>query len=128
MHAGVLDCDAWRAMLAREALAAADACIGVLTREDFAARRGRLLVWRATPDDVQVALRDYRGEPDGDVAMLLVAPREAIAAVLADGLVQVPQLVRRGRLDPYMLRSLADLEDAGLADFVEDFGLVFPRH
>ncbi len=128
MNDGMLDCAAWQAMLEREALAVADACVGVLTREEFAARQGRVLVWRATAEGVRVALRHYGGEVDADVAMLLVAPPEAIGAVLADGLAQVPRLVRRGRLDPYMLRSLEELEDAGLADFVEDFGLVFPRH
>jgi len=124
----ILDCAAWRAMLDREGLVAADAWVGVLTKDDFAARAGRVLVWRGTPSGASVALRDYRGAFDADVAMLLVADADALAAVLADGLPQVPQLVRRGRLHPYMLRTLEDLEDAGLADFVEDFGLVFPRH
>ena len=68
------------------------------------------------------------GELDPDLAMLLVADPDALRAVLADGLAQVPQQVRRGALHPYMLMTLDDLEDAGLSDFVEDFGLVFPRH
>ena len=87
-----------------------------------------MLVWRGTDEGTSVALRGYRGELDGDLAMLLVADPDALLAVLADGLAQVPQQVRRGKLHPYMLMTLDDLEDAGLADFVEDFGLVFPRH
>ncbi|NMG30083.1 hypothetical protein [Aromatoleum evansii] len=125
---GVLDCAAWKAMLDREDLGAADASVGVLTKDEFAARSGRVLVWRGTPCGASVALRDFRGNFDADVAMLLVAERDALAAVLADGLGEVPQLVRRGRLHPYMLRTLEDLEALGLAEFVEDFGLVFPRH
>jgi len=128
MSDGLLDCASWKAMLDREGLAAADALIGVLTKEDFAARRGSVLVWRGTGDGACVALRGYDGEFGADVAMLLVADRDALAAVLADGLAQVPPLVRCGKLHPYMLRTLEALEDAGLADFVEDFGLVFPRH
>ncbi|MCC4118280.1 hypothetical protein LLG90_23280 [Aromatoleum toluclasticum] len=124
----VLDCTAWKAMLDREELAAADASVGVLTKDDFSARSGRVLVWRGTASGVSVALRDFRGDFDADVAMLLVADGDALAAVLEQGLAEVPQLVRRGRLHPYMLRSLDGLEAAGLADFVEDFGLVFPRH
>ncbi|MCK0511653.1 hypothetical protein [Aromatoleum buckelii] len=124
----LLDCASWKAMLDREGVRAADAAVGVLTKHDFAARHGSMLVWRGTPDGADVSLRGYRGDFDADVAMLLVADRDALAAVLADGLAQVAPLVRCGKLHPYMLRTLEDLEDAGLADFVEDFGLVFPRH
>ncbi|KON82352.1 hypothetical protein PA01_06470 [Azoarcus sp. PA01] len=128
MSDALLDCAAWKAMLDREGVSAADASIGVLTKADFAARRGSVLVWRGTAEGASVALRGYRGEFDADLAMLLVADRDALAAVLAGGLAQVAPLVRCGKLHPYMLRTLEDLEDAGLADFVEDFGLVFPRH
>jgi len=115
-------------MLDREGVRAAGAAVGVLTKEDFAARHGSMLVWRGTADGANVSLRGYRGDFDADLAMLLVADRDALAAVLADGLAQVAPLVRCGKLHPYMLRTLEDLEDAGLSDFVEDFGLVFPRH
>lgn len=128
MTDGVLDCAAWKMMLDREDLAAAEASVGVLTKDEFAARTGRVLVWRGTSHGASVDLRDFRGEFDADVAMLLVADCDALSAVLAAGLAEVPLLVRRGKLHPYMLRTLEDLEDAGLADFVEDFGLVFPRH
>lgn len=128
MSDGFLDCDAWKAMLDREGVRAAGASIGVLTKDDYAARRGRVLVWRGTDEGASVGLRGYSGEFDPDLAMLLVADPDALRAVLADGLAQVPQQVRRGALHPYMLMTLDDLEDAGLSDFVEDFGLVFPRH
>ncbi|MCK0506533.1 hypothetical protein [Aromatoleum anaerobium] len=128
MNDAILDCARWKAMLDREGLAAADASVGVLTKYDFAARRGSVLVWRGTGDGASVALRGYDGEFGDDVAMLLVADRDALAELLADGLAQVAPLVRCGKLHPYMLRTLEALEDAGLSDFVEDFGLVFPRH
>jgi hypothetical protein len=37
-------------------------------------------------------------------------------------------LVRQGRLHPYMLKTMDELEAAGLVEFVEDLGLVFPKH
>jgi hypothetical protein len=37
-------------------------------------------------------------------------------------------LIRQGRLHPYMLKTMDELEAAGLAEFVEDLGLVFPKH
>jgi hypothetical protein len=40
----------------------------------------------------------------------------------------IPLLVRRGKLQPYMLKTMNELEVAGLADFVEDLGLIFPKH
>lgn len=128
MNDAILDCARWKAMLDREGLAAADASVGVLTKHDFAARHGSVLVWRGTGDGASVALRGYDGEFGDDVAMLLVADRDALAELLADGLAQAAPLVRCGKLHPYMLRTLEALEDAGLSDFVEDFGLVFPRH
>ncbi len=125
---GDLDCAAWRAWLEREALPSASAGIGVLLLEDFACGRGTLLVGRRDGEGVHVALRDYRGSCDPDVALLLVGDAETLGDVLAHGVAQMRPLVRRGRLQPYMLKTLDELHDAGLADFVEDLGLVFPKH
>lgn len=125
---GVLHCAAWRAWLEREALPSASAGIGVLLREDFARSCGTLLVWRIDGEDVHVALREHRGGFDPDVALVLVGDAETLGDLLAHGVAQMRPLVRRGRLQPYMLKTLDELDDAGLADFVEDLGLVFPRH
>lgn len=125
---GVLHCAAWRAWLEREALPSASAGIGVLLREDFARGCGTLLVWRIDGEDVHVALREHRGGFDPDVALVLVGDAETLGDLLAHGVAQMRSLVRRGRLQPYMLKTLDELDDAGLADFVEDLGLVFPRH
>lgn len=128
LNDGFLDCTAWRAWLEREALPNATAWIGVLRRDEFAAGRGKLLVWRTDDDGVRVAVRDYRGVVEPDVALLLVADSEALGELLAQGAVRIRPLVRRGRLQPYMLKTLDELDEVGLADFVEDLGLVFPRH
>jgi len=117
-----LDCAGWQAMLTREPDPPPDGCIGVLRRADFVARRGTLLVWR----DRGVELREFTG--DSEVAVLLVADAEALAALRERGLAAVPALVRQGKLHPYMLKTMAQLEDAGMMDFVEDLGLVFPKH
>lgn len=126
------DCGAWQAMLDREAAdwppIAADACIGVIRKADHAARQGTLLLWRAAAAGVRAVVRDYGGDPGEDVALLLVADDEALAALRAQGMTAVPSLVRRGGLLPYVLKTLEQLEAAGLAEFVEDLGLVFPKH
>lgn len=115
-------------MLDREGIPTADAYIGVLGKDDFASRQGKLLVWRGTMDGAHVSLREYNGEPGADVAMLLVADGEAVQALLEHGLPKIPLLVRHGKLRPYMLMELNQLEKVGLADFVEDLGLIFPKH
>jgi hypothetical protein len=123
-----LDRTQWQTWLEREQFPVADAYVGVLGRADFVAQCGRLLVWRAQGDAVQVSLRDYRGQADADVAMLLVLDEDAERALLTHGLETIGRLLRQGRLHAYMLMTLDALEDAGLADFVEDLGLVFPKH
>lgn len=125
---GFLDCMAWRAWLEREALPSASAWIGVLRRGEFACGRGTLLVWRTDDEGVHVALRGYHGTFEPDVALLLVADNEALGELLAHGTARIRPLVRSGRLQPYVLKTLDELSDAGLADFVDDLGLVFPRH
>ena len=115
-------------MLGREAAPPASACIGVLRRSEFAARRGTMLIWRCTADGLQAEFRDYQGNPGGDTAVLLVADDEAVQALRARGLAAISSLVRVGRLHPYMLKTMDELEAAGLADFVEDLGLTFPKH
>jgi hypothetical protein len=123
-----LDRRLWRAWLEHEQLPPAHAYVGVLEKADFAAQCGRLLVWRSNADGLEVALRDYRGAADADVAMLLVLDGECERSLLANGLDTIGRLVRQGRLHAYMLMTLDRLDDVGLADFVEDLGLVFPKH
>ena len=128
MNDRILDCTAWKEMLDREGLRTANASVGVLTKDDFAARHGILLVWRGTDDGTSVSLRAYSGTFDPDLAILLVVEPEALHELVAAGLARAPQLARSGRMHPYMLMSLDNLEDAGLSDPVEALGLVFPRH
>lgn len=115
-------------MLEREGLPASDASIGLLRRDDFASRRGTLLLWRNNRDGCRAELSEYNGAAAEDTAVLLVADAEALAALREGGLAPLPALVRQGRLHPYMLKTMGELEAAGLAEFVEDLGLVFPKH
>ncbi|MBI4985213.1 MAG: hypothetical protein HZC24_07685 [Rhodocyclales bacterium] len=117
-----LDLAGWQAMLAREPGPLPDDCIAILRRADFAARRGTLLTWSAG----RAELRAFEG--DGGMAVLLVADAEAIAALRSRGIESIPALVRQGKLHPYILKTMDQLEDAGAMDFVEDVGLVFPKH
>jgi hypothetical protein len=122
------DCNGWQSWLDRAGMPPARAAIGLLRREDFAARRGTLLLWSSYPEGCRATLREYSGAAGDDVAVLLVAEAEALDTLLADGVAALAGLVRRGRVHPYMLKTLGELEDAGLAEFVEDLGLVFPKH
>lgn len=115
-------------MLDQEQAPDASACIGVLRRKEFTARQGTLLTWRGTAHGMQADFRAYQGNAGSDVAVLLVADEDAVEALRAQGLAAIPSLVRMGRLHPYMLKTMDELESAGLADFVEDMGLTFPKH
>jgi len=115
-------------MLDREGLPASSAFIGLLRRDDFAARCGTLLVWCSDSEGRRAVLRKYNGQAGADVAVLLVADADALAALREGGWAPLPGLIRQGRLHPYMLKTLDELETAGLAEFVEDLGLVFPKH
>lgn len=115
-------------MLNQEQMPDVFACIGVLRRNEFVARQGTLLVWHGNATGMQVTFRKYPSDTGNDVAILLVADEEAVQVLRAQGLMSIPALVRAGRLHPYMLKTLDELESAGLADFVEDMGLAFPKH
>ncbi len=131
-----LDCAGWQAMLEREDIPATSAWVGVLRRADFASHRGTLLVWRGEGEGegengaihVSTALREYESAAGPDVALLLVVDNDAVSTLRAEGLASMQALVRQGKLHPYVLKTMNQLEDAGLSDFVEDLGLVFPKH
>ena len=107
-------------MLDREGMPMSTASIGLLRREDFAAR--------CDAEGCRADLREYNGAAGDDVAVLLVADDTALAALREGGWAPLPALVRQGRLHPYMLKTMDELEAAGLVEFVEDLGLVFPKH
>ncbi len=122
-----LDVGRWQAWLEREAVPSAG-YVGVVGPNDFAARQGRLLAWRGAAGGVELSLRAFDGSPGADVAVLLVLDRDAEEVVLGTGIEAIGRLSRQGRLHVYMLQTMDELEDSGLADFVEDLGLVFPKH
>ena len=115
-------------MLDQEQTPDASACIGVLRRNEFALRLGTLLVWHSKAAGMQAEFRAYEEKAGNDVAVLLVADEDAVQTLQKQGLAAIPALVRAGRLRPYMLKTMDELESAGLADFVEDMGLTFPKH
>ncbi len=116
------DIAGWQAMFEGEADSPPDGCIGIIRRADFTAHHGSLLVWRGG----RTVIVDYAGS--SDVAVLLVADEESMLQLRARGFAALPPLIRQGRLHPYILKTLDQLEDAGMMDFIEDLGLVFPKH
>jgi hypothetical protein len=101
--------------------------IGFLGKADHGARRGRLLPWPPVHGSGPT-WRDYRGEAEDDLGLLLVIDEQEAASLYRNGLGCLPMLVRRGKALPYVLRSADELEAAGLMEFIEDLGLVFPKH
>jgi len=128
MEDGFLDCARWQAMLVREGMPASSAAIGLLRRDEFAARRGTLLLWRSDAEGCHANLREYSGQYGDDVAVLLVADADALVPLREGGWAVLPGMIRRGRLSPYILKTMGELEAAGLAEFVEDLELAVPRH
>ncbi|MBV6475916.1 MAG: hypothetical protein MOGDAGHF_01493 [Rhodocyclaceae bacterium] len=128
MSDAFFDYHGWQAWLERAGMPPASAAIGLLQREDHSARCGTLLLLSSRAEGCRVALREYNEAPGDDVAVLLVADADSFAMLRGAGLEKLPGLIRQGRLHAFMLKTLDELEAAGLAEFVEDLGLVFPRH
>ena len=116
----------WQRMLAAET--GVPGGIGLLRRQDFIARSGTLLLFRGDASGVRVDLSAYSGEAGAEAGVLLVADAEAVRTLQARGLGAARALLRQGSLHPYMLKTQAQLEESGLADFVEDLGLTHPKH
>ena len=125
-----LDCTLWQKMLDQESGCgfAPGACIGVLRREDFIARKGRMLVWQGEISGMRALARDYAGEAGADLAVLLVADHPAVQILQTQGLSSLRALVHRNKLQPYILKTMDQLQAAGLEDFIEELGLMFPKH
>ncbi len=115
-------------MLTREGMPASNASIGLLRREEFDARRGTLLLWQNAEERCRAVLREFCGHYDEDIAVLLVAEPNAFIDVLDGGWAALPGMIRRGRLSPFILKTMDELEAAGLADFIEELELAEPRH
>lgn len=128
MKNNFLDRAAWQDMLNREQTPDTSGCVGLLRRSDFASRQGTLLVWCGKAGGMEADFRAYDGSAGSDVDLLLVADDDALQALRTQGLAALRSMVRSGRLHPYMLKTMDELESAGLADFVEDMGLTFPKH
>lgn len=123
-----IDCARWQAMLDGEASFAAGACVGLLRREDFAARAGTLLLWKWQGDGMRALTRNYAGTPDHDLAVLLVVDPAAAATLQQQGLAPLRAMVRQGAVHPYILKTMDQLEAGGLEDFIEDLWLTAPHH
>lgn len=133
---GFLDREAWQSMLEHEGLACLPgapmapvlAAVGLLRRADYQAQCGTLLVWESAGAGMSAAFRPYTGRAPDDLALLLIAAPAELLTLCAQGLAQLPAMIRKGRLDPFILKTMAQLEAAGLGDFIEALGLNFPVH
>lgn len=123
--------DGWHSFLAEAAVhwpRGVAGCIGLIRRDDYARRGGTITEWRFGAHGAQALSQPYSGELSSAMAVLLVADATAIDTLRNEGLAAIASLVRRGAVLPYILKTMGELEEVGLADFVEDLGLVFPKH
>ena len=102
--------------------------IGLLQREDYRSGKGTMLVWELGAEGMHATCRPYGGKNPQDLGLLFVADADDLATLRSEGLACLASMIRRRRFDPYMLKTMAALEAAGLAEFVEDLGLNFPIH
>lgn len=123
-----LDFARWQEMLDGEASFAAGACVGVLRREEFAARQGTLLLLKWQSGTMRALTRRYAGTLDRDLAVLLVVDPAAAATLQQQGLAPLRTLVRQGAVHPYILKTMDELAAGGLEDFIEDLWLTAPHH
>lgn len=119
----------WQACLGKaDSLCGAGLPVALLRSEDFARGCGTMLLLTGDGAAAIPMLTEYDSACHGSLGLLLVADGPAVAALLDEGWTCLPALVRRGALRAFVLRTLDELEAAGLAEFVDDLGLVFPRH
>lgn len=137
MDDGFLDREAWQRMLAREGLAPAldaplrtppGATVGLLRRDEYRAGAGTLLLWVGGAGCMQVETRAYAGVAGDDLGLLFIADPAAFAVLRREGLAPLAAMIRKGQLDPYVLKTMEQLEAAGLADFIEAMDLVCAAH
>ena len=127
-----LDAASWRKVLAALPDIApgvgAGATVAFVTSEDFASKGGSAWLWRPGSPSPQPESQAYSGGSAQDWGMLLVVSASALDRLCAAGDSCIAALVQRGEIRPFVLHAMEDLETAGLADFIESLGLVFPRH
>ena len=130
MDDAFLDREAWQRMLEREGVrpSAPGIAVGLLRRDDYRGRCGTLLVWEQGACGLRAAYRPYQGVAPDDLGLLLVADDPALDSLREQGFASMAPLIRRRRLDPYILKTMDQLEAGGLADFVEDLALNPPHH
>ncbi len=127
-----LDAASWQTVLAALPDIApgvgAGTTVAFVGSEDFASNSGSAWLWRPGGASRQPESHAYRGGFAQEWGMLLVVSGSALDTLCAKGDSCIAALVRRGEIRPFLLHAIEDLETAGLADFIESLGLVFPRH
>jgi len=125
-----LDCTLWQKLLQQlsDSAIAPGAAIALLRKEAFAARTGSMVILQGASSGMRALIREYSGEPGADVAIMLVVDVAAVETLQTQGLASARALVRQGSLQPYILKTMDQLEAAGMDDLIEDLGLTFPTH
>ncbi len=105
------------------------AAIGFLPKWEFERQDGSMMVWVRGSGGMSVEYRPFSGFSEAGVDILFVAEEGAIQQMIAyagdQPLTVIRQQIRHGKILFYALKSNLDLEDLGLADFVDSVGIPF---
>ncbi len=90
---------------------------------------GEMLTWRMDGTRMRALSLPYHGFADPGVDLLLVADEAALAALRAalqgETLSVVKRQIRSGSIMFFVMKTKAQLQDAGYEDFLDSLGLAF---
>lgn len=104
--------------------------IAFLSKEEFAALHGRVLILKVADGDFEDYLADFAGFRQGIADVLFVAPADILvkikeAAGPNEGGRLLKDFVRHGQILFYCLSAPEELEAKGFSDFLSNFGLFY---
>lgn len=101
--------------------------VAFVNRDDYASKCGSAWLW--WPGCHQPDERcDFDGRFAPNWGMLLVMSEPALDTLCVKGESCLAGLVRRVKIQPFLLQQMDVLEAAGLADFIELLELATPKH
>jgi len=127
------DLNTWQAMLDRQQEVFSGmlrgARIGIIPKEEFDSLEGKILAWEAQDGRMLADYRPFTGFRNTDVDLLFVADDEAMVTLYEkagdNAFSQMKELIRRGTILFYVLKTKSELLDMGYEEFLDALGLAF---
>lgn len=127
------DLNTWQAMLDRQQEVFSGmlrgARIGIIPKEELDSLEGKILAWEAQDGRMLADYRPFTGFRNADVDLLFVADDEAMVALYEqagdNAFNRMKELIRRGTILFYVLKTKSELLDMGYEEFLDALGLAF---